>query len=108
SQPRHLLTGVLAEGAVIAAIGVVAGAAGGLALVRLAGSYVQDVRIPGLGPIVGSAIVLLVAAVVASLLPAPRAARVDVMDALRAEKGLHAEPCAPIRGGRSEGNVAGP
>ena len=59
--------------------------AGGLALVRLAGSYVQDVRIPGLVPIVGSAIVLLVAAVVASLLPAARAARVDVMDALRAE-----------------------
>jgi putative ABC transport system permease protein len=85
SQPWHLLTGVLAEGAVIAAIGVVAGAAGGLALVRLAGSYVQDVRIPGLVPIVGSAIVLLVAAVIASLLPAARAARVDVMDALRSE-----------------------
>jgi putative ABC transport system permease protein len=85
SQPWHLLTGVLAEGAVIATIGVVAGAAGGLALVRLAGSYVQDVRVPGLVPIVGSAIVLLVAAIIASLLPAARAARVDVMDALRAE-----------------------
>jgi len=85
SQPRHLLTGVLAEGAVIAAIGVIAGAAGGLVLVRLAGSYVQDLRIPGVVPIVGSALVLLAAAVVASLLPAARAARVDAMEALRAE-----------------------
>jgi predicted permease len=85
SQPRHLLAGVIAEGAVMAAAGVVAGAACGFALVRLAGSYLQDVQMPGVVPVVGSAVVLLTAAVVASAVPAARAARVDVMQALRSE-----------------------
>ena len=85
SEPRHLLMGVIAEGAVMAAAGVGAGAAGGFALARLAGSYFQDVRIPGALPVIGSAAVLLAAAVVASLLPAARAARVDVMQALRSD-----------------------
>jgi predicted permease len=85
SQPRHILAGVLSEGAVMAAIGVVAGTVGGFALARLAGSYFQNVQMPGALPIIGAAIVLLVAAVVASVLPAARAARVDVMQALRSE-----------------------
>jgi putative ABC transport system permease protein len=85
SQPGHLLAGVIAEGAVMAAAGVVAGAAGGFAIARVAGSYVQDVHVPGLIAVVGSAIVLLAAAVVASVLPAARAARVDVMQALRSD-----------------------
>jgi hypothetical protein len=85
SQPTRLLTGVLAEGAAMAAIGIVAGAAGGWALSRVAASYIQDVRIPGMVPVVGSAAVLLAAATIASVLPAARAARVDVVSALRAE-----------------------
>jgi len=85
SQPRQLVTGVLAQGAVMAVAGVVAGAACGFALARLAGSYFTDVRMPGAAPVVGSAIVLLAAAVVASLLPAARAARVDVMQALHSD-----------------------
>jgi putative ABC transport system permease protein len=85
SQPRHLVTGVLAQGAVMAAAGVVAGAACGFALARLVGSYFQNVRMPGAALVVGSAIVLLAAAVLASLLPAVRAARVDVMKALRSD-----------------------
>ena len=40
---------------------------------------------PGAAPIIGSALVLLVAAAIASLLPAARAARVDVVQALRSE-----------------------
>ena len=47
SAPRHLLTRVLGEGAVIAAVGIVAGAVGGFALARLVGSYIEDVRHPG-------------------------------------------------------------
>jgi putative ABC transport system permease protein len=85
SQPRRLLMGVISEGVVIAVAGVVAGAVCGYALARLAGSYFPDMRLPGTAPIVGSALVLLAAAVVASVLPAARAARVDVMQALRAE-----------------------
>jgi putative ABC transport system permease protein len=85
AQPRNLLTDVVTEGAVMAGIGVVAGALCGYVLARLAGSYFLDIRVPGLMPVVASALVLLAAAVVASMLPARRAARVDVMEALRSE-----------------------
>jgi predicted permease len=85
SQPRHLLKGVITEGAVMAAAGVLAGAAFGFVAARLAGSYFLDVKMPGALPVVLSAFVLLTAAVVASWLPAARAARIDVMQALRAE-----------------------
>jgi ABC-type lipoprotein release transport system permease subunit len=40
---------------------------------------------PSAWPVIVSVIVLLVAAIVASLFPAARAARVDVTEALRAE-----------------------
>jgi putative ABC transport system permease protein len=70
---------------VMAAVGIVAGAAFGLVVVRVAGSYFGDLKMPGAWPAIVSAFVLLVAAVVASMLPAARAARVDVMQALRSE-----------------------
>jgi putative ABC transport system permease protein len=85
SQPHSILTGVLGEGLWMSGIGVVAGALGGFALARVVGSYIQNVQLPGVVPVVGSAAVLLVAAVIGSLLPAARAARVDVVQALRAE-----------------------
>jgi putative ABC transport system permease protein len=84
-QPRHLLTGVIVEGAVMAAAGVVAGAAAGFALARLAGSYFGEIKVPGAVPVVASAVVLLAAAVIASVLPAARASRVDVIQALRSD-----------------------
>ena len=85
SEPRDLVSGVMSQGALMAAEGVTAGGVFGLALARLAGSSFEVVRMPGLLPVVGSAAVLLAAAMVASLLPAARAARVDVVQALRAE-----------------------
>jgi putative ABC transport system permease protein len=85
SQPQRLLKGVIAEGAVMAAAGVLAGAAFGYVAARLAGSYFFEVKMPGALPIVLSAFVLLAAAVVASMLPAARAARIDVIHALRSE-----------------------
>jgi ABC-type antimicrobial peptide transport system permease subunit len=85
SEPRHLLAGVIAEGAVIAVAGVVAGTLGGFVLARLLGSYLGEVKLPGALTVVSSAIVLLAAAVVASALPAARAARINVMQALRSE-----------------------
>jgi ABC-type antimicrobial peptide transport system permease subunit len=85
SLPRHLLTGVLTEGLVMATFGVVAGGLFGFALARLAAGYFAQMKYPGLIPILGSATLLLIAAAVASLLPARRAARVDVIQALRGE-----------------------
>jgi putative ABC transport system permease protein len=85
AQPRQLLTSVIAAGAVMAAAGVVAGAVSGYALARLAGSYFLDMKMPSAAPVVASALVLLAAAVVASALPAARAARINVTEALRSE-----------------------
>lgn len=85
STPRDLLMGVLSEGAAIVAIGIVAGVAGGYAIAALAASYFAGVRIPGVVPVVAAAAVLVAAAVIASLMPASRASRVDVLSALRAE-----------------------
>ena len=85
SEPRHLLTRVLSEGAVIAGIGVGLGVVGGFVLARLAGGYLSEVRLPGAVPLLGAAAVLVASAVLASLVPASRAANVDVMQALRDE-----------------------
>ena len=85
SAPRDLLTRVLGEGAVIAAAGIVAGALCGVALTRVAGALFGAVQMPGVLPIAGAATLLVTAAVLASLLPAARASRVDVVEALRSE-----------------------
>jgi predicted permease len=85
AAPRHLLTGVLAEGAVIAVAGIGIGVIGGLALTRLAGGYVPDIRVPSAMPVIAASAVLGAAAILASVLPAARASRVDVVEALRAE-----------------------
>jgi putative ABC transport system permease protein len=85
SAPQHLLIRVLKEGAVIAAAGIVAGAVGGLLLAQVAGAYIPDIRLPGALPLVASAAALAAAAVLASLMPAARASRIDVLQALRAE-----------------------
>ena len=85
SAPRHLLTGVLLEGALIVGAGILAGAAGGYAFVALATSYLESVRVPGPLPIGAAAGVLLGAALLASYVPAARASRVDVLQALRSE-----------------------
>jgi ABC-type antimicrobial peptide transport system permease subunit len=76
---------VLAEGTLMASIGILVGAASGFVLGRVAATYIQDVEVPGFLPVLGAAAVLLVSAVVASALPAIRAARVDVLQALRTD-----------------------
>jgi ABC-type antimicrobial peptide transport system permease subunit len=85
SEPKTLLARVLREGATIAAVGIVSGIAGGFVLARAVGGYISDVSLPGVVPTLGAAIVLVVAALLASLMPAARASRVDVIDALRPE-----------------------
>jgi len=85
SQPRHLVARVVSEGVFIAAIGIGAGAAGGYALARLASVLYDDIQLPGIPLVLGAASVLIGAASLASLMPAVRASRVDVLRALRSE-----------------------
>jgi putative ABC transport system permease protein len=85
SQPKNILRRVVTEGVLMAGGGVLAGAAFGLVAARVAGSYFGDLKMPGALPVMVSAFVLIGAAVVASMRPASRAARVDVIQALRAE-----------------------
>ena len=85
AMPRNILTTVLVEGATMAGIGVASGMVVGFALSRAIGKYVTDIHQPGALAFVASAVVILVAAVVASAVPAARAARVNAVEALRSE-----------------------
>ena len=85
AQPRHLLMGVITEGAAMAVAGILAGVILGYGLARLAGSYFPSLQMPSALPVIGSVIVLLGAAVIASIFPAARAAHLDVTEALRTE-----------------------
>ncbi len=66
-------------------MGILAGVFGGLALTRAVASYINEVSLPGVVPTLGAALVLVIAALLASLVPAARASRVDVINALRPE-----------------------
>jgi hypothetical protein len=85
SAPRQLLARVLAEGTRIAGIGIAAGAIGGYVLVRAAATVIGQTEWPGAVPLAIAALTLAAAAVLASLVPAARAARIDVLQALRSE-----------------------
>jgi putative ABC transport system permease protein len=85
SAPSALLARIVKEGAVIGVSGIVAGAVAGAALARIVSSYVVQIEMPGAVPISAAAAVLVAAAILASLVPAAKASRVDVLDALRAE-----------------------
>jgi predicted permease len=85
STPGDLRAGVLWDGVRTAAIGIAAGAAGGYALARIASGVFENVQLPGALPVIGAAVVLIGAAIGASLMPAARASRVDVLQALRSE-----------------------
>ena len=83
--PRRVLAGVLIDGVTIAAIGIAAGGLVGWGVSRLAGNYVPELQLPGPIPLIASAAVIVMSAVTASLIPAARAARVNTVEALRAE-----------------------
>jgi len=85
STPSQLLTRVLREGAAIVTAGITAGAVASYVLAAVASTYLGTARMPGVLPAVGAAAVLGAAAVIASLIPAARASRVDVLQALRSE-----------------------
>jgi predicted lysophospholipase L1 biosynthesis ABC-type transport system permease subunit len=85
SQPAQLLGRVVAGGVAITAVGIAAGLLGGLILQRLAGSYFENAQLPAASVIAGAAALLLLASILASAWPALSAARVDVVETLRAE-----------------------
>ena len=85
SAPVNLLLGVLCEGMRIVAAGIIAGIAGAYFFATIASSYFENMRMPNAMSVLTAAFVLAAAAIVASLTPAARAARVDVLQALRSE-----------------------
>jgi predicted permease len=85
STPSQLLTRVLKEGASVVAAGITAGVVFGYVLAQVASTYLGVMRTPGVLPAVVAAALLSAAAVIASLIPAARASRVDVLLALRSE-----------------------
>ena len=85
AQPRNILTNVLVEGLVMAGIGVGAGGLIGFVLARVVSKYVAEIHQPGALSFVASAGVILAAAIVASAVPAARAARINAVEALRSE-----------------------
>ena len=85
SKPSAILAGVISSGTAIAGAGIVVGLLAGAALSRVAAAYVEQVQSPGLVAVVASAAVLIVAGAAASAMPAARAARTNVIDALRAQ-----------------------
>jgi predicted permease len=85
AQPRDILKDVLSQGVTIAATGVAMGAVFEIALARGVNRYIAEVPLPGLLSFISAALVLLTAAVIASAVPATRAARVSAAEALRSE-----------------------
>jgi putative ABC transport system permease protein len=65
-------------GCFMAAAGLLTKAALGFVLARLAERYFLEVKMPGALPVCVSAVVLMIVAVVASMLPAARAARLTL------------------------------
>jgi len=85
AQRQNIMNDVLWQGLKIAGIGVGAGVLFGIAFARVIGRWVGEVPMPGTLAFVASAFVILAAAVIASAVPAARAARVNAVETLRAE-----------------------
>ena len=85
AQPADVLRLVLRQGTALAVLGAALGAAAALALTRYVQSFLFEVRPGDPLTIAAVAILLITVALVASYIPARRAAKVDPMVALRYE-----------------------
>jgi len=82
---QKLMRWVLRQGLVLLAIGVAIGVVGALALTRSLASFLYGVQPTDPITFVGVTLILAAVAVLASYIPARRAARVDPMQSLRSE-----------------------
>jgi putative ABC transport system permease protein len=85
AQPRNVLALVVGQGAVLTAIGIGIGLAGAWGLTRLMTALLFEVSATDPVTYVGVALLLLTVALLACLIPARRATKVDPMIALRSE-----------------------
>jgi putative ABC transport system permease protein len=85
AQPSKILGMILGQGLLLAALGVGIGLAGALAVTGLVKSLLFEVTPTDPVTFLGVALVLVAAAIMASYLPARRAAAIDPIEALRAE-----------------------
>jgi len=85
AQPRDVLRLMLGEGMFLAAIGIVLGTAGALALTRILESLLYEIKPRDPLTFIGVAIVVAATAAAACYIPARRATHVDPMVALRYE-----------------------
>ena len=83
ARPVDVLTHVGADAARLAIIGVIFGVAGAAAFTRLLSAMLYGVTASDPGTFVGAALGLLIVALIAALVPARRAARLDPTIALR-------------------------
>jgi ABC-type antimicrobial peptide transport system permease subunit len=85
STPGYLMSSVLLDGVRIVGIGIVAGTVGGYIFKSVAASYLGAINLPSVPILAGAAALLVAAGITASMMPALRASRVDVLKALRAD-----------------------
>ncbi|MNC92407.1 Macrolide export ATP-binding/permease protein MacB [compost metagenome] len=85
AQRGDVIRLVLVDGARLALAGIIVGVVGAYWATRLLTSFLYGITSTDLPAFAGAAIALFLAALLATYLPARRAARVDPMTALRAE-----------------------
>jgi len=83
--PRDVWRLVLRQNAPVLAVGLLVGAAASLAGAKLLGGLLYEIRPTDIGTFAGAAALLAMVSMLAVLIPARRAARVDPMEALRCE-----------------------
>jgi predicted permease len=85
AQPGRIMRAVVAQGAAIAAVGLVVGLAGAYGLTWLLGDLLYDTPKFDVLTFLATAVMLFAVAMLASYLPARRAASVSPLECLRAE-----------------------
>jgi ABC-type antimicrobial peptide transport system permease subunit len=85
SSRRRVMSAVVASALRLVAVGAVAGAVAAIATARVVTSLLYDVNPADWIALSGATVAMLTAALVASLIPAAQASRIDPIVALRVE-----------------------